>query len=423
MTVKDNRKTIATTKKAAKKSTKKATKKRNLVIVESPSKAKTIGKFLGSNYKVVASVGHVRDLPKSKIGIDIENDFEPQYINIRGKGDVIKELKKEAKNAKKVFLATDPDREGEAISWHLAHILGIDKDEPCRIVFNEITKNAIKGAVKNPRTIKMELVDAQQARRTLDRLVGYSISPLLWRKIRRGLSAGRVQSAALKLICDREKDIDDFIPEEYWNITAHFKEKIKFPANLIKYNNRKIDIKCKAEADEVLSELEKGQFTVDKIEERERSRNPYPPYTTSSLQQDSANKINFGTRKTMQIAQQLYEGVDIRGMGTIGLVSYIRTDSVRVSEEARSAAREFIEKNFSEEYYGGTIYNRNKKDSQDAHEAIRPSYVEFTPESIKDSLTGDQFRLYSLIWRRFIASQMSSARYFNVSADIQNGRS
>lgn len=421
MTVKDNRKTIATTKKAAKKSTKKATKKRNLVIVESPSKAKTIGKFLGSNYKVVASVGHVRDLPKSKIGIDIENDFEPQYINIRGKGDVIKELKKEAKNAKKVFLATDPDREGEAISWHLAHILGIDKDEPCRIVFNEITKNAIKGAVKNPRTINMELVDAQQARRTLDRLVGYSISPLLWRKIRRGLSAGRVQSAALKLICDREKDIDDFIPEEYWNITAHFKEKKKFPANLIKYNNRKIDIKCKAEADEVLSELEKGQFTVDKIEERERSRNPYPPYTTSSLQQDSANKINFGTRKTMQIAQQLYEGVDIRGMGTIGLVSYIRTDSVRVSEEARSAAREFIETNFSEEYYGGTIYNRNKKDSQDAHEAIRPSYVELTPESIKDSLTGDQFRLYSLIWRRFIASQMSSARYFNVSADIQNG--
>ena len=404
---------------------KKQTRKKNLVIVESPSKAKTIGKFLGSNYKVIASVGHVRDLPKSTMGIDIENDFEPRYINIRGKGDVIKSLKKEAKAAGKIYLATDPDREGEAISWHLAYLLGIDPEEPCRIVFNEITKTAVKNAVKNPRKIDMGLVDAQQARRVLDRVVGYSISPLLWRKVRRGLSAGRVQSAALKLICDRENEILEFNPVEYWNIFADLKGEKTFESKLTLYKGKKIEngtIGTKAESNSIIKEVKAGEFTVAKVEEKTRSRKPQAPYTTSSLQQDAANRVNFNTRKTMQIAQQLYEGVEVKGHGTIGLVSYIRTDSTRISEEARAAAKEYITEKFGADYYGGIIYVNKNKDAQDAHEAIRPSNVALDPESIKDSLTTDQYKLYSLIWSRFVASQMTNAEYFGVTADIENGQ-
>lgn len=404
---------------------KKQTRKKNLVIVESPSKAKTIGKFLGSNYKVIASVGHVRDLPKSTMGIDIENDFEPRYINIRGKGDVIKSLKKEAKAAGKIYLATDPDREGEAISWHLAYLLGIDPEEPCRIVFNEITKTAVKNAVKNPRKIDMGLVDAQQARRVLDRVVGYSISPLLWRKVRRGLSAGRVQSAALKLICDRENEILEFNPVEYWNIFADLKGEKTFESKLTLYKGKKIEngtIGTKDESDSIIKEVKSGEFTVAKVEEKTRSRKPQAPYTTSSLQQDAANRVNFNTRKTMQIAQQLYEGVEVKGHGTIGLVSYIRTDSTRISEEARAAAKEYITEKYGADYYGGIIYVNKNKDAQDAHEAIRPSNVALDPESIKDSLTTDQYKLYSLIWSRFVASQMTNAEYFGVTADIENGQ-
>ncbi len=400
---------------------KKTTRKKTLVIVESPSKSKTISKFLGSNYKVVASVGHVRDLPKSTMGIDIENNFEPRYINIRGKGDVIKALKKEAKNANKIYLATDPDREGEAISWHLAYLLGIDPNEPCRIVFNEITKDAVKNAVKNPRAIDMGLVDAQQARRVLDRLVGYSISPLLWRKVRKGLSAGRVQSATLKIICDRENEINNFVPEEFWNIIATFKKEKLFDAKLTTYKGKKITIKNGEENDAVIKELNDGKFVVAKVEEKNRKRRPRPPYTTSSLQQDAANKINFNTRKTMWVAQQLYEGIEIKGYGTVGLVSYIRTDSTRISNEARSRARTFITEKYGEGYYGGTIYANKKKEAQDAHEAIRPSNVELTPEKIRGFLTPDQYKLYELIWNRFVASQMKEAEYLSISADIENG--
>lgn len=400
--------------------------KKNLVIVESPSKAKTIGKFLGSRYKVVASVGHIRDLPKSKLGVDIEDDFEPQYINIRGKGDVIKELKKEAKNAGKVFLATDPDREGEAISWHLAYILGIDPQAECRIVFNEITKDAIKNAVKNPRSIDMHLVDAQQARRVLDRLVGYKISPLLWRKIQRGLSAGRVQTAALKIICDRENEINNFVPEEYWTITADFlagsEKNEPFTAKLAQADGKKIEIKDKETADGILDELKAGSFVVDQVDEKDFRRKPYPPFTTSSLQQDAGNKLNFNTRKTMMIAQQLYEGVDIKGQGTRGLITYIRTDSVRVADEARNNAAAYIKGRFGDQYWGGIMYANKKKDAQDAHEAIRPSYMEMDPESIKGDLTNDQYKLYKLIWSRFMASQMAPAVYDRMQVGIVNGR-
>lgn len=398
-----------------------AAAKKILVIVESPSKAKTIGKFLGGRYKVIASVGHVRDLPKSKLGIDIENDFEPQYISIRGKGDIIKELKKEAKNASKVYLATDPDREGEAISWHLAFLLGIDPDAPCRIVFNEITERAIKEAIKNPRPIDLSLVDAQQARRVLDRLVGYQISPLLWRKVRRGLSAGRVQSAALKIICDRENEIKNFKPQEFWTITAEFSKKKKFTARLTEYRGEKILIENKEKNDAVLEELKKGEFVVKSLEEKDRARRAAAPFTTSSLQQDAANKLNFSTRKTMMIAQQLYEGIEVKGRGIIGLVSYIRTDSVRISDEARAASREFIVNTMGEQYYGNNVYKNRKKDVQDAHEAIRPSYVELEPESVKESLSRDQYKLYSLIWNRFVASQMAPAKFKALSVVIANG--
>ncbi len=398
-----------------------AAAKKILVIVESPSKAKTIGKFLGGRYKVIASVGHVRDLPKSKLGIDIENDFEPQYISIRGKGDIIKELKKEAKNASKVYLATDPDREGEAISWHLAFLLGIDPSTPGRIVFNEITEKAIKEAIKNPRPIDLSLVDAQQARRVLDRLVGYQISPLLWRKVRRGLSAGRVQSAALKIICDRENEIKNFKPQEFWTITADFSKKKKFTAKLTEYKGEKIIIENKEKNDAVLAELEKGQFIVKSLEAKDRTRRASAPFTTSSLQQDAANKLNFSTRKTMMIAQQLYEGVEVKGRGTIGLVSYIRTDSVRISDEARAASKEYIVNTMGQQYYGNNVYKNRKKDVQDAHEAIRPSYVELEPEAIKESLSKDQYKLYSLIWNRFVASQMAPAKFKSLSVIIANG--
>lgn len=413
-----------TKKKAGTAGSSKAKTKKNVVIVESPSKAKTIGKLLGSTYKVIASVGHVRDLPKSKLGIDIENDFEPQYISIRGKGDIIKELKSATKDAKKVYLATDPDREGEAISWHLAHLLGIDENEKCRIVFNEITKKAVQEAIKNPRPIDLGLVDAQQARRILDRLVGYQISPLLWRKVRRGLSAGRVQSAALKIICDRENQIKQFIPQEYWNIHAELVKqagsKKAFIGKLAEHNNKKLTVTSKEQADRVVSELTE-EYRVGKIEERQRTKKPYAPFTTSSLQQEASTRLGFYTKRTMSVAQQLYEGVAIKGHGTIGLVSYIRTDSVRISEQARMEAKDYITANFGEEYWASNHYKNKKKDVQDAHEAIRPSDTALTPDSIKDSLTRDQYNLYKLIWSRFIASQMAPSVFFSVSAEIHNG--
>ena len=418
------KKTTAKTKtgtKSAGKSASKSAAKKTLVIVESPSKAKTIGKYLGSSYKVIASVGHVRDLPKSKLGIDVEHDFEPQYIPIRGKGDLIKELKKEAKAAGKVYLATDPDREGEAISWHLAYLLGLDPKQPCRIVFNEITKDAIKKAVKAPRAIDLGLVDAQQARRALDRLVGYQISPLLWRKIRRGLSAGRVQSAALKIICDRENEIQNFKPQEYWNIQVKFKKGKLFAAKVAEYQKKKISIASKAEADKVLTDLAAGSYRVAAIVRRERQRKPFAPFTTSSLQQDAANKLNFTTKRTMMVAQQLYEGVEVKGAGTVGLVTYIRTDSVRISEEAKDMARAYIEENFGKQYTAQNIYTNKKKDIQDAHEAIRPSRLQLDPESIKESLSKDQYNLYKLIWTRFLASQMAPAIFDSMQVSIENG--
>ncbi len=412
---------MATAKKAAGGQTKKTAAGKTLVIVESPSKAKTIGKYLGSSYKVIASVGHIRDLPKSKLGIDIENDFEPNYIPIRGKGDLIKELKKEAKAAKKVYLATDPDREGEAISWHLAYLLGIDANTPCRIVFNEITKDAIKNAIKNPRAIDLRLVDAQQARRVLDRLVGYQISPLLWRKVSRGLSAGRVQSAALKIICDRENLIKNFVPKEYWNINVEFKKGKTFTARLAEFNGKKIEIGSKEEADKALSALEAGKYIAAEIIRKQRSRKPFAPFTTSSLQQDAANKLGFTTKKTMMVSQQLYEGVEVKGQGTVGLVTYIRTDSVRISAEAKQAAKQYIEDNFGSKYSANNIYTNKKKDIQDAHEAIRPSNIALDPEKIKDSLTKDQYSLYRLIWTRFLASQMAPAIFDGMQVNIKNG--
>ena len=394
---------------------------KTLVIVESPSKAKTIGKYLGSRYNVIASVGHVRDLPKSKLGIDIDDNFEPQYISIRGKGDLIKSLKKEASNASKVYLATDPDREGEAISWHLAFLLDLDPEEACRIEFNEITKDTIKEAIKHPRKINMGLVDAQQARRVLDRLVGYQISPLLWRKVRKGLSAGRVQSAALKIICDREREIEKFEPKEFWNITAEFKKGKKFQAKLAEANGKKIVVENKAQNDNIIKELNSGEFIVSDVKEKIRMQKPYPPFTTSSLQQDAGNKLNFNAKKTMMIAQQLYEGVDVKGRGTTGLITYLRTDSVRVSDAAKQAAKDLIVSKFGAEYSANNVFSNKKKDIQDAHEAIRPAIIELEPELIKDSLTADQFKLYKLIWNRFMASQMSQSKSNSMQVNIANG--
>ena len=399
--------------------------KKTLVVVESPSKAKTIGKFLGANYRVVASVGHIRDLPKSKLGIDIEGGFIPEYINIRGKGDVIRELKKEAKGSKNVLLATDPDREGEAISWHIAYLLGLSEDAESRIVFNEITKEAIKNAAKTPRKIDMNLVDAQQARRVLDRIVGYKISPLLWRKIRMGLSAGRVQSAALKLIVDRERDIRAFVPEEFWKIAVQLAKQSgdqkEFTAKLAEKNGEKFIPTNRAESDDVLADLKKGSYSVRNVELKERKRKPYAPYTTSTMQQDASIKLGFQTRRVMSVAQQLYEGVSVKGRGTIGLVTYIRTDSVRISAEAAAAAKAFVAEEYGEEYIGNNFYSNKKKDIQDAHEAIRPSYIDLRPDDIKESLTADQYRLYKLIWSRFVASRMSEAVFDSVAADIENG--
>lgn len=405
------------------KTTKKtSTKKKNLVIVESPSKAKTIGKYLGSSYKVIASVGHVRDLPKSKLGIDLEGDFEPQYIAIRGKGDVIKELRKESKKASKIYLATDPDREGEAISWHLAHLLDLDPTDVNRIEFNEITKEKVKASLKEPRAINMGLVDAQQARRVLDRLVGYQISPLLWSKVRKGLSAGRVQSAALKIICDREKEINSFVPEEYWNVVADFqKGKTKFSAKLAEHKAKKIKVSCKEDSDKILSDLSNSEFLVDKVTLKERKQKPFAPFTTSSLQQDASTKLGYNPKKTMMIAQQLYEGVEVKGHGTVGLITYLRTDSVRISQEAKDAARDFIVGTLGTEYYSNNIFSNKKKDIQDAHEAIRPSNILLIPEDIEGSLTPEQFKLYRLIWRRFMASQMSAAVFDSAQVDIKNG--
>lgn len=398
---------------------------KNLLIVESPAKSKTIGKILGRNYKVVASVGHIRDLPKSTLGIDIENNFEPRYINIRGKGPLIKELKKEAKGAKKVFLATDPDREGEAISWHLAHILDLDTNENIRVEFNEITKDAIKSAIKKPRPIDSNLVDAQQARRVLDRLVGYKISPLLWKKIRKGLSAGRVQSVTVKLICDREEEIDNFIPKEYWSIKASLsKDNEIFEANFIgKYINNKeskIEISSEKEVNEIIKSIDENNFRVSDIKRGQRKRKPYSPYTTSTLQQDASKKLGFTTKKTMSLAQQLYEGIDLKKGGTTGLITYMRTDSTRVSKEAIDLAKEFIINKFGNEYSnGGKNYgNKSKKETQDAHEGIRPTNVILAPDDIKEFLSKDQYKLYKLIWDRFVGSQMKEALYDTLNVSI-----
>ena len=390
-----------------------------LIIVESPAKANTIKKFLGGNTKVVASMGHIRDLPKSKLGID-EKTLEPQYINIRGKGDLIKSLKKEAKDAKKVYLATDPDREGEAIAWHLANILSIDPSEVCRVTFNEITKDAVKEAMKEPRTIDMDLTDAQQARRVLDRIVGYKISPVLWKKVQKGLSAGRVQSVAVKLIVDREEEIEQFIPEEYWNIYVKLKDKKtkkSFEAKFYGKDNEKIDIHSENEVNEILNNLKGAKYIVDDIKLGEKKRAPAPPFTTSTMQQEASRKLGFAIKKTMSVAQGLYEGVKIKEKGSVGLITYMRTDSTRISEVARSAAKQHIEAEFGKEYYENRYY-KTKKDSQDAHEAIRPTYIELTPDKIKADLTNDQYKLYKLIYNRFIASQMASAIYDTVGVKV-----
>lgn len=395
-----------------------------LVIVESPAKAKTIGKYLGKNYTVEASMGHVRDLPKSQLGVDVENNFEPKYISIRGKGDLLNKLRKEAKKADKVYLATDPDREGEAISWHLANILKLNGKENIRIEFNEITKDAVKNSLKNARPLNENLIDAQQARRVLDRLVGYEISPILWRNVKWGLSAGRVQSAALKMICDREAEILSFKPEEYWTIEANLlKAKANVTARLTLIGGKKAKIDNEALAQEVKTELEAGTFKVSKVVKSEKKRNPLPPFTTSTLQQDASRKLNFQTRRTMSVAQQLYEGVDIKKMGSIGLITYMRTDSVRVSQEAQTEATRYIKERFGDEYAPAQPRTyRSKKNSQDAHEAIRPSDVKLDPETIKDSLKPEQYKLYKLIWQRFLASQMETALFDTITAVFENGK-
>ncbi len=391
-----------------------------LIIVESPAKATTIKKFLGGNVKVLASMGHIRDLPKSKLAIDIENDFTPEYINIRGKGDLIKTLKKEAKNAKHVYLATDPDREGEAIAWHLAYILEIPEDEVCRVTFNEITKEAIQKSIKSPRKIDKDLTDAQQARRVLDRIVGYKISPILWKKVKRGLSAGRVQSVAVKLIVDREEEIEKFIPEEYWNITAQLlepKTEKTFEANFYGKEGKKLELHSKEDVDNIIKQIEKGQYIVTDVKKGEKKRTPAPPFTTSTMQQEASRKLGFTLKRTMSIAQGLYEGVNVGAKGTVGLITYMRTDSTRISEEARAYAKEYIVKTYGENYYENRYY-KTKQNSQDAHEAIRPTYIDLEPETIKQYLTPEQYKLYKLIYNRFIASQMSAAIYNTVSANI-----
>ncbi len=391
-----------------------------LVIVESPAKANTIKKYLGGRSKVDASMGHIRDLPKSKMGIDIENDFEPQYINIRGKASLINSLKKDAKNAKKIYLATDPDREGEAIAWHLAYLLGIDPNSVCRVTFNEITKSGVKNGMDHPRKIDINLTDAQQARRVLDRIVGYEISPVLWKKVKKGLSAGRVQSVALRLVCEREDEIEKFIPEEYWNINlvaSDKKTKTKFIAKFVGKDGKKLELHSEKEVNEILEVLKNAKYKVSDVKQGERKRNPAPPFTTSTMQQDSSRKLNFAIKKTMQVAQGLYEGVKLPDIGLTGLITYMRTDSTRISEEARAAAKEQIIKMYGEEYYENRYY-KTKSDAQDAHEGIRPTHIDITPDSIKSNLTPDQYKLYKLIYNRFLASQMQAAIYDTLTVSI-----
>ncbi|WP_270171878.1 type I DNA topoisomerase [Paenibacillus sp. SYP-B4298] len=396
----------------------------SLVIVESPAKAKTIGKYLGSKYIVKASMGHIRDLPKSQIGVEVENDFNPKYITIRGKGSVLKELKDARKKVKKVYLAADPDREGEAIAWHLAHYLELDETEECRVVFNEITKQAVKDAFKTPRKINMDLVNAQQARRILDRLVGYKISPLLWKKVKKGLSAGRVQSVAVKLIIDRENEIDEFVPEEYWSITARLRHpKGEFEAKFYKLNGEKRELSSQSDVNEVLAAMGDSPFIVQQVKEKERQRHPAPPFITSSLQQEAARKLGFRAAKTMSVAQQLYEGVELGKEGTVGLITYMRTDSTRISPIAQEEAKEFIVGKYGAEYAPEQfrIYAKKNAGAQDAHEAIRPTSVLREPETMKPYLSRDQLRLYKLVWERFIASQMESAVLDTMTVDLASG--
>ncbi|GKU24767.1 type I DNA topoisomerase [Clostridium folliculivorans] len=395
----------------------------NLVIVESPAKAKTISKYLGKNYVVEASMGHIRDLPKSQLGVDVDNNYNPKYITIRGKGDLLDKLKKLAKKSDKIFLATDPDREGEAISWHLANILKIPDMDTCRVEFHEITKNAVKNSIKNPRTINQNLVDAQQARRVLDRLVGYEISPILWRNVKWGLSAGRVQSAALKLICDREDEINKFESKEYWTVDIKLEKKNKkFNVKIATLKGKKFEIATEEEANKTIEQLKKNDFIVAKVKKGTKNKNPLPPFTTSTLQQDASRKLNFQTKRTMSIAQQIYEGVEVKGYGTVGLITYMRTDSVRISKEAQDSALQFIGDIYGKSYIPESprVY-RGKKNIQDAHEAIRPSLVEITPEIAKDNLSAEQYKLYKLIWERFIASQMASCVLNTNTIDINNG--
>lgn len=390
-----------------------------LLIVESPAKANTIKKFLGSKYKVVASMGHVRDLPKSQLGVDVDNDFEPKYINMRDKSKVIKQLKADAKGMDKIILATDPDREGEAIAWHLAYILGVDTNTACRVTFNEITKEAVTKAIKEPRKLDMSLIDAQQARRVLDRIVGYKISPLLWKKVQKGLSAGRVQSVATRMIVEREKEIEDFEPQEYWSLLAKLldkKSKKKIDANLIQYCGKKIEIKSKEEIDSIISQLNDSKYIVKDVKLGTRKRHPVPPFTTSTLQQEASRKLGFTLKKTMAVAQQLYEGVKVNGKVS-GLITYMRTDSVRLSDEAREAAKNIIHDKYGKQYYEGTYY-KTKAQAQDGHEAIRPAHPELEPNEIKEQLTKEQYKLYNLIYTRFLASQMSSAVFDTITIDV-----
>ena len=396
-----------------------------LVIVESPAKVKTIKKFLGANYEVAASNGHVRDLPKSSLGIDVENDYEPKYITIRGKGDVLANLRKLVKKSDKIYLATDPDREGEAISWHLAQALKIEDKDINRISFNEITKNAVKASIKEPRKINMNLVDAQQSRRVLDRMVGYRISPLLWAKVKRGLSAGRVQSVALRIICDREDEINAFIPKEYWTIDAILNvkgEKKPITARFVGKAGQKIELENSEQVDKIMKELSGAQYIIDDIKKGERIKKAPLPFTTSTLQQEASKALNFSTQKTMRIAQQLYEGVDIKGMGTVGLITYLRTDSTRISDEADALARNFIKENYGDAYYMASDHAaRQGKKIQDAHEAIRPTSIEILPSQVKDLISRDQFRLYQLIWKRFVSSRMANAVYETTNIRIAAG--
>lgn len=393
-----------------------------LVIVESPAKAKTIERYLGKKYKVSASLGHLRDLPRSQMGVDTENNYEPKYITIRGKGPILQDLKKEAKKAKKIFLAADPDREGEAIAWHLAHQLGVDIESDCRVVFNEITKEAIKESFKNPRPIDMDLVDAQQARRILDRLVGYNISPILWKKVKKGLSAGRVQSVALRLIIDRENEIQSFVPEEYWSITSQFKKGNKeFEAVFYGDTKKKVKLVNKEQVDAIIAQLDNGDFEIANVVKKERKRNPALPFTTSSLQQEAARKLNFRARKTMMLAQQLYEGINLGKEGNVGLITYMRTDSTRIADSAKEEANSFIETMYGKEFVTATkVVKKDTTKTQDAHEAVRPTSVMRPPAAMKTVLSRDQLRLYKLIWERFVASQMAPAILDTVTVDLVN---